>query len=421
MKKFMTFAAVAALVLASCAKNEIFEGNPDDAIAFGAYAAKSLTKSTAAEAGEITDTKLQSTGFGVFAYQTTGDAALGTPNFMYNTKVSTSSWTYSPIKYWPNQISASGNTDKQTTPAQSEQADKVSFFAYGPYTAATASSGTATAADFGIIAFNANDVSGDPKVTYKISQDLDNQVDLVWGVVNPAANQTWNTAATGVSFTLDAGKPFLGLQKPALNQKIKFYFRHALAQIKLQAVAAFDQVGAGGTAKNNVKITIDEVVLSIEDQYLTAKLNLNNTTANTPKWESATGDEDLTLTVANANIATDLKYQGAQVQTNGGVTTTAQDVITDGKYFTIIPNTEGDITVNVKITYYITTPDTDLALGYSQTKNVISHYVTFAGGLAAGTKNTILMRLGLNEVKFDATVEEWVDGASGNVDLPLNN
>ena len=419
MKKIFTLAAVAALVLSACAKIETEKPVVDEPIEFGAYTGKALTKAGAY--GELTNTLLQD-GFGVFAYQTTGAAAIATPNFMYNTKVYGNPFSYDIIKYWPNQIQA-GNTDSQTPDAaQAEQADKVSFFAYAPYVAHTdATTGEVSGTDEGIIALTTNATSGDPKVTYKVSNNLDKQVDLCWGVVNPETNQTWNTVA-GTSITLAKGMPFLGLQKPAIGTAIHFYFKHALAQIKLQAVAAYNQVAAGGTAKNGVKITIKSVELTVPGQYETAVLNLNNTTANTPKWEDATGSAALALTVEGDNIVAALKDGGdvKAASQPAGVTATAQDVIVGGKYYTIIPKA-GETKVNVKVTYYVTTDDADLSKGYSRVENVISHDVTFASGFAAGTKNTIKMILGISEVKFEAEVTEWATGAETEVNLPINN
>ncbi len=415
MKKIFTLAAVAALVLASCAKIETIDRNVDEPIAFAGYAGNALTKAGAY--GEETTTSLQTNGFGVFAYQTTGDySASATPNFMYNTKVSTSSWTYSPIKYWPNQIQ-SGNTDSQ--PATAFQADKVSFFAYAPHVAATASTGAVTGGtDEGITALTTNATAGDPKVTYKVSADLDKQVDLLWAVSKGA---TWTNVA-GETNTPTSGKPYLNLQKPAIGTAIHFYFKHALAQINLKAVAAYNQVAAGGTAQNGVKITIASVELTIPGMTQTATLNLNNTTADTPLWENASGSANLALTVSGSNINADLLDGGAKTAATQptGVTASEQDVIVDGKYYTIIPKA-GSTTVNVKVTYYVTTDDADLVGGYSRVENVISKDVTFASGFAAGTKNTIKMTLGISEVKFEAEVEDWGNGSTGEVDLPLNS
>ena len=422
----MTLAAVAALVLSACAKIETETPVVDEPIAFGAYAGNALTK--AGTAGEMTTTSLQTAGFGVFAYQTTGDySASATPNFMYNTKVSTASWTYSPIKYWPNQIK-NGNTDSQ--PATAYQADKVSFFAYAPYVPATANTGvpkddTNTAdvnegdVTYGITEFTTNADAGDPKVTYKVSADLNKQVDLLWAVSKGA---TWTNVA-GTTNTPTSGKPYLNLQKPAIGTAIHFYFKHALAQINLKAVAAYNQAAAGGTAKDGVKITIASVELTVPGMYDEAVLNLNNTTADKPLWDvTGSSTAPLALTVSGSNINADLLDGGPKTAATQptGVTASEQDVIVDGKYYTVIPTTTST-TVTVKITYYVTTDDADLKDKYSRVENVISKDVTFASGFAAGTKNTIKMTLGISEVKFEAEVDDWADGATQTVDLPINS
>lgn len=440
----MILAASAALVLVACTKIETVSTQEMDApVGFSAYSGNALTKAGAY--GEMNNTLLQKSeanggGFGVFAYKTSGDYPTPNnsvePNFMYNQKVlyNESAWVYSPIKYWPNQI-ASGNTDGQTpTPAQGYAVDKVSFFAYAPYVAATASTGVVTGGtDEGITALSANNAKTDPKVTYKVSNDLDKQVDLVWGVSH---GSTWTNVA-GSTNTPANGKPYLNLQKPAINTAIHFYFHHALAQLKLQAIAAYNQVAAGGTAKNGVKITIDNVVITVPGMYQTAVLNLNNPNVDAnnkpiPAWESETGNSDLTLNVVKTNINPNLQDGGdinASAQPTGVIYKAAPytkpfdsdvDVIKDGKYFTLIPKYGADVTVNVKVTYYVTTDDANLAAGHSRVENVISHDVTFTNGFQAGTRNVIRMILGISEVKFEDSVEDWVDGTESTVDLPLN-
>ena len=410
----MILAAVAALALTACAKFETEKPVVDEPIAFGAYAGNSVTKAGAY--GEETTTALQTNGFGVFAYQTSGDySSSATPNFMYNTLVSGASWTYSPIKYWPNQIQA-GNTDGQ--PATAFKADKVSFFAYAPRVAATASTGAVTGTDEGIIALTSNSTAGDPKVTYKVSADLDKQVDLLWAV---SKGETWTNVASTTN-TPTSGKPYLNLQKPAIGTAVHFYFKHALAQITLKAVAAYNKTTAGGTAQDGVKITIKQVELSVPGMTQTAVLNLNNTTADTPLWESASGSTDLALTISGSNINSALLDGGdvAPASQPAGVTGSEQNVIVNGKYYTVIPKA-ANTTVTVKVTYYVSTPDTDLAKGYSRVENVISKDVTFTGGFSAGTRNTIKMILGISEVKFEAEVEDWSDGTNATVNLPLNS
>ncbi len=421
MKKFYLIAAAAAAVLvAGCAKNEVIQTQgPGDAVSFGVYIPKTVTK--AGTAGEMTTTTLQTTGFGVFASATTGVyAGAGTMNFMYNQLVSysTSTWGYTPVKYWPNQIQ-SGNTDSQ--PATAFAADYVSFFAYAPYVADPSSDAT-----YGITAFTANSATGDPKVTYKVSDDLTKSVDLLWGVYKNTsdvdANGEWTTVASTTN-TLYAGKAYKDLQKPALNTPIHFYFYHALSQLRLTAQAAYNQVAAGGTAKDGVKITISKVQVTVPGMYTQADLNLNNTTKRTPLWVNESGSSDLVLTVEGENLNAAIKDGGAKLassQPDGVVGGSATNVITGGKYFTIIPKS-GSVNVTVKIWYYVTTDDNKLALGYSRVENVIEKSLTFASGFAGNTRNTINMILGIGEVKLEATVEDWTESEEKDINLPINN
>ena len=88
MKKTMVLVAAATLALVSCAKVETGTATPgvvaNDKVAldFGVYVPK-VTK--AGEAGEMNNAKLQSTGFGVIAYEKEGAYDGSTkPTFMYN-------------------------------------------------------------------------------------------------------------------------------------------------------------------------------------------------------------------------------------------------------------------------------------------------------------------------------------------------
>ena len=121
-------------------------------------------------------------GFGVFAYYTGATAwesakASATPNFMYNQQVTYSSgWTYTPVKYWPN---ANG--------------EKVSFFAYAPYTSNTTGFSTNTDAGAPIISY-----------TWEASNDLlyDKQIDQVKGTVSSAVTFTFKHALAKVEFKI---------------------------------------------------------------------------------------------------------------------------------------------------------------------------------------------------------------------------
>lgn len=116
--------AMAALLMAGCAQNEIMETSPDvrPEVGFQVYA-NPQTRGTEVD-NTTTGTGIKNaTGFGVLAYYTeqksfASYSASAEPNFMWNQQVKnvSSAWTYAPVKFWPN-------TD----------GDKISFFAYAPY------------------------------------------------------------------------------------------------------------------------------------------------------------------------------------------------------------------------------------------------------------------------------------------------
>lgn len=414
MKKSIILTAAAVVVLASCAKIESPRYAFEDELIPVDYSVY-VPKTKAGEAGEMDNAKLQSTGFGVFAYENAGTYAAGLkPNFMYNQEVtySSSAWSYSPIKYWPNQIAANAGTDSQSPAAVSAAAHTVSFFAYAPYV--SAASGTE-----GITAMSANSDTGDPTLTYKVSDDLDKNVDLVWGTSNGAV---WNNVAGGTN-TVAEGLPYLNLQKPAIGTKVNFKFYHALSQLNLEAVASYDIAAAGGTAENGVKITISEVVLTVPDMYDEAVLNLNNPTAKVPNWDvSGATATDLVLTVSGSSkLNADVLDGGAVKAANQptGVTATESPVLADNKYFTLIPIATST-TVNVKVTYYVTTDDANLDGGFSRVENIISKDITFANGFGAGKKNSIKMILGISEVALSGEVADWETGSTLEVYLPKN-
>lgn len=395
-------------------------------IAFSSYLGKTAT-SRAGKAGTITTdgtgntTSLQTEGFGLFATysdNTTYTAETG-PNFMYNTQVSTKDWTYSPLRYWPNETGTDG-----TNGATSEKVDHLSFFAYAPYVTPTNNkTGAIDGATDGITALTGNEATSDPKVTYVVASTPEKSVDLLWGVV-PDGTTTWSNV-TGTDVTVTPGKPYLNLIKPKTGQKVDFNFKHALAKLGLKVVGAFDEV-SGGTKDANTKITVASVTIEGKGFKKTAVLNLNNTTANAPLWEAVDKAEDIKLSVSGDNLNTKIKDSGSdEAQTVDGVTETAQDLLNSDansaqKAFMIIPSTEEGKSLKVTIDYYVNTTDASLSKGYSRVENKITKTIT---GFApeAGKNYTLLLSLGMTSVKVSATVTDWDEKTtSTQVDLPIN-
>ena len=431
MKQRLFIGSLAALALmASCSSsNDDLNGGattPQESnvpLTFSSYLGRTATTRAGATGTITTDgagntTSLQTEGFGLFATYTNDATYTATtgPNFMYNTKVSGADWTYSPLRYWPNETGTDGNG------ATSDKVDHLTFFAYAPYVTPTDNGkGAIDGATEGITALTGNAATTDPKVTYVVAATPDNSVDLLWGVV-PTTTKWSNVSGKDVDLT--GGLPYLNLIKPNTTQKVNFNFRHALAKLGLKVVGAFDAV-SGGTKDAATKITVASVTIEGTGFKKTAVLNLNNTTANEPLWEAVKDAGDITLTVSGSNLNSKIKDSGKdEAQTVDGVTETAQDLLNSDatsaqKAFMIIPSSAAEKSLKVTIDYYVNTTDASLAKGYSRVENKITKTIT---GFApeAGKNYTLLLSLGMTSVKVTATVADWTDGSSTQVDLPIN-
>ena len=446
MNKKLLFGATVAAVLASCSSDDLSVQTAkqeaqglENAVSFEALSQRGLTR--AGEAGAMDNAKLQTEGFGVFGYYTDLNEydQTSTPNFMYNQEVKYSggSWTYEPIKYWPNEY---GNK------AQSDDVDKLTFFAYAPYTLNTPVTGKVAEDQVGITGFTRNSAAGDPYVKYVGSLDPRQCVDLCWGVCADA-DKTWNIIQGG-NQTMEADFPWLNVQRPqkSLGQKMKFTFKHALSQLNVQIDADVntDQHGEGAEVDANTKVFVRSITFN--GFAMKGALNLNNEEAGVPNWKGYNCNNEPILT-EEYTIYDGMKdgkegtgYTASNEKVTGlnptiiqnakwgedaeGVTKTAKNLfkgaVNDPIY--VIPT--GD-NMNVTIVYDIETKDDNLAGTVSDNEtpgvsieNKISKTITLTSGeamkLEAGKKYTIQLHLGLSQVEFDATVDEWDNAAAVN-------
>ena len=451
MNKKLLFAATMAGMLASCSSEDSLQSSknlPDaaeieNAVSFDAYTQRGLTRS--GDAGVMDNDKVGTTGFGVFGYYTDMNMyePTATPNFMYNehvTKVG-GSWTYSPIKYWPNEYGSK---------AQSDDVDQVTFFAYAPYVANTPETGKVADDKVGITGFTRNTAQGDPIVKYIGSLDPTKCVDLCWGVCADA-DKTWNIIQGG-SQTMTAGLPWLNVQRPqkSLGQKVKFTFKHALAQLNVQIDADVNTNahGEGAGVDANTKVFVRKVTFN--GFAMKGALNLNNEVANQPQWvdyscgcNDPIQSEEYTIydgmkdgkegtgyiagnekvTGLNPTLIQSKKW-GEQAATDG-VQKTPKNLFNaasaDASVYVIPTGDEMSITIE----YDIETKSENLAGTVSDNEtagisipNTISKTITLSGDatqkmiLEAGKKHTIKLHLGMSQVEFDAAVSAWEDAAA---------
>jgi len=413
--KFSVFLAMAALVLAACADigDEGLRSDSaqsDGKVDFSAYMQRSTTRG--GTVGEMNTSTLTAAGFGVFAYNHPDETfhARLLPNFMYNQKVTgTTTCTYAPIKYWPN-----------------EEGSRLSFFAYAPYTGVLPSTGVVSESEraTGITHLSKNTDTGSPLVHYIASTDPAKRVDLCWAVNNTT------------------GLPHIDILKPSTTDKVAFTFKHALSQLNIQVDATVDANTAGtavgteadGTVDTNTKIYIRSITLTGFSTKGT--LDLNNVSANTPMWLDYSGEGIL---YSKAVTVYDGRRDGREGYATGamesetpaglnpavvqnstattGVTAATVNLFgntgskTDPIY--VIPN--GD-QMDVTVEYDVETADPKLIGHYlsdgKTTGTTIENRITKTNVfsmLESGKKYTLNLHLGMNSVKVDATRDDWTD------------
>lgn len=471
MKKIYLFAAT-ALLFAACSNESDFKQEAKtveapQAVAFDVYT--SVATRAGSPLGVMTTDKLKEAdkGFGVFAmYQDGVDYSVGLkPNFMYNEHVYwNNGWTYDILKYWPNET----ENDSQTSPYQATATapkDKLSFFAYAPYVdlssagsmitdfAANSASSTAGKTDAyvestpstGILAITKEDKAGNPLVEYAVSQDPDNNVDLLWGVAPAGMSYT---DVSGGTTTAPVGLPLKDMVKPDKDQKMKFLFQHALSRIGLTVVSAIDQIAAGDDGakydQDQTRVLIEEV--KIWGEFGTkGVLDLNNGSKNVANWIEASVNRTwsseaaplFTINVANDRLADDLRYDGTAVGDVAGdaskfadlevgvlpseKTLMKDDASSNPRYFMVIPSPLPSTKTGfyVQIKYHVVTKDTKLTDNVSNVTNTITRRadIHFENGKSYNLK----LILGLTSVKLDATVADWQVADDTEVYLPQNN
>ena len=421
MKKYLILAATAALALASCAKVDTFQTTTevDTPLSFGVYAGKATKAVSGTDFGTITNTELQAStnGFGVFGYYTDANdydqsAYPIKANFMYNQQVkySAGAWSYSPVKYWPNEHGAS---------AVSTDTDKLTFLAYAPFVAnkaiasdpsdhgvsITDKAGTA-AADEGIIAMTANNVASDATLTFKVPASAEEQIDLLYGVLGADY-----TGLDGTTFT--AGSAMENLTKQETDGKVNILFKHALAKIAIdikEVVDAEDPPTTVNPVSDGTKVVVKSVKLKGTAIGSQGDLNLY-----TGAWSNLTTATEFTVAPLPAAITVDAAPTA--YPSIAGVDEDGLDKTID---LMLIPGDASKIT-GVEIVYYVCTEDSQLDGGVSVVENKISKDFATALSIAKGKQYGLNLLLGLTSIDLTATVEAWdVITPATDVDLPKN-
>jgi len=486
MKRYLFIAATAAMTLASCTEQVDFtqeslqsKNDAPTAVQFGTYMGKTGTTRAGTNGAITTDALKTGThkndGFGVFAYNTGAaewaSATSATPNFMYNQQVkwdasvAPAAWTYTPLKYWPNDNQTADNNNATGSQTHSY----LSFFAYAPYTdKVTVSSteynldpatgwfkdgsskeyvATANTEAFGILSMTSNSTAGDPKITYRFKQtsgtyDLSaaNNVDLLWGVRSAGTYKE----ADGSDNTTTVETYNVNLTKQYTNEKVNFFFKHALAKLGgsdginsgIQVVADFDAnettnpatAGAGNKGATTL-ITLNSIKF---ENGTTGDPAVSTLKAGgvfdlaTGTWDTSNATTSPAMTfLNNYTTGNSVVWEPTPVPTYTsnawsmtGVTTTPTNVFssaTDPLYF--IPAAGASLKVTVQYTVRTYDPNLATPSGEYATCSKIMQTITNSVDISALEPNKyykIIIHLGLTSVKFEASVSDWEDATSGS-------
>jgi len=464
MKKSYLMLAAAAALFAACSSNDLAEEKQspqnqepaaEQAVDFNVYVGRGTTR--AGYAGEMNNTnivlsKAAGGGFGVFGYYTDGELYAGNtkPNFFYNQGVfkGTSTWEYTPVKYWPNEFGSD---------AISDQVDRVTLFAYAPYVEVDPLTGVVTGDNTkNITGMTRNNATGDPFVKYTATMDASNTVDLCYAV---AAEDFTSSNSTTFPNDIKKGQPYINVTKPGLGDPgvIKFDFKHALAKLNVTVDYDVNEVSHGSNSLNDfTKIWIRSVTF----EGITSKGALN---LNSGEWYQidASGDNKIsggTITVydgrkegkeaigaaaneapatLNPALVQSLPYDKDAWETAlkttdptkvNGVESSEKNLFkfttsTDPVY--VIPTGEK---MKVTIVYDVETLDKNLAYYLSDgvtpgstIQNTITKTIDTFGELEAGKHYVLKLHLGMRSVDFTANVIGWDETTpDSNTDLPSN-
>lgn len=373
--KLFFLAAIAATALASCSSNDDLAATDGAvtepaAIGFDSYLGRNVSALDATRGEDQTVDKLKTSGFGVYAYQSSSEynASTGTfsPNLMSNQKVThdNTNWTYSPKKYWP-------------------QTGYVAFLAYAPY----AASGYSLVNSEGIESGNRKYLKG-----FSVNSTISEQVDLLWNTTDH-------------------------LKEQLTTNRVKMTFAHALSRIGFNITSS--------AADKNTTITIESVTLSggssgtantdtgVFNPAGTLDLSATSLTA-TGLWTIAEGLTKLAFTLGSSDLnAITLQSSSASITNN------------DDKFLMVLPEDfsyTGEDNFNAKlfltVKYKVKTTDTSVTGDALEFEYTVSKPLNLK--LAAGNAYTLNVKVGPTPIEFDveSTITAWTEtGNSKDITL----
>ena len=214
-----------------------------------------------------------------------------------------------------------------------------------------------------------------------------------------------------------------------VSDKVTFALKHEMTRIDLKAQVS-ENVYSSSTAANKTKVVIRSIKLkSCGEFYTKADYNFPQLMQDRGTWSNRTQartDTDFDLQ-SILNLSRDTwTISGKDIisSTNKGIAlegTSPVNLFNTDQYLFLIPaKNETGLTaksISATITYDIITEDSNLEDGYSKTSATKTVYLP-AGIMQQGKAYNLTFTIAVDQVKLDATVEDWKTATNSDIDVP---
>lgn len=360
MKKYLLFATAACAALAACTKNEVKPVEMDQEITYQTITTKAAS-SFASNRHFTSYAYMLPSGQTWDSNSSDGSAYIADADIYYHNTDSKYEWKADKNYYWPKQGS-------------------LTFFAWSTYTTSKASltAATVSCTQAKGIQVDAFDITKNKNVDFLVAEVSKDK----------KANETQHE--DGSSHTWAKGVPTV--------------FKHALSKLVFKVVTV-----KGGA---NYNYTTDKVTFTVKSIKLKG---VNNNLAYSQDWQSGSTASKHTWTdpAPAVEIAEVPVFTGTYVATNTATALTPAE----GDYSIVIPQSF-DADDVLEIIYEI---KTEFISGHPVTETVTISDKKLSEVYTAkwepGKEYTLTIKLGIDEVLWDPTLEDWAVGTTVDVTI----
>ena len=359
MKKYLLFATAACAALAACTKNEVKPVEMDQEITYQTITTKAAN-SFASDRHFTSYAYMLPSGQRWDSNSSSGSAYIANADIYYHNSAPNYEWKADKTYYWPKQGS-------------------LTFFAWSTYTTTTASltDATVSCTQANGIQVNAFDITKNKNVDFLVAEVAKDK----------KANETQHQDGEGNTWA--KGVPTV--------------FKHALSKLVFKVVTVKGGTGYDYTS-DNVTFTVKSIKLK----------GVNNNKSYSQDWQ--TGSTPSKHTWKDPTPAVEIEevpvFTGSQVATLSAIALTPAE----SDYSIVIPQSfEADDVL--EIVYDITTNFTGTPVTETVTINDKKLSEVYTAKWEPGKEYTLTIKLGIDEVLWDPTLEDWAVGTTVDVTI----